>query len=146
MDLTSSQTHYIKTVYELSSTGDSGARIVDIADRLGFSKASVSLAMTRLEKDELVYKDEHRHIHLTPAGERHAVMMMDKYALIEEYLIEVLGLDPKIAEEDACAMEHVISVETLCGFCRQVRERNTDTECPSLCRVPKWVADAPANP
>lgn len=59
--LTPSQVHYIKAVYGLSS-GSRGIRVVDIAEKLGVSKASTSLSMTKLAQREVVYKDSVRHI------------------------------------------------------------------------------------
>ncbi len=52
---TASQAHYIKAVFELSSAScDGSARVVDIANKTGVSKASASLAMSKLEKERLV--------------------------------------------------------------------------------------------
>jgi len=47
--LTSSQAHYIKAIYELSTGIDDGVRVVDIAEKLNVSKASASLALTKLK-------------------------------------------------------------------------------------------------
>jgi len=58
-NLSVSMRNYIKAVYELSS-GNEGARVVDIADRLGVTKASVCVAMKNLQEKGLVYRDGHR--------------------------------------------------------------------------------------
>jgi Mn-dependent DtxR family transcriptional regulator len=66
--LTSSQAHYIKAAFELSSEScDGSVRVVNIADKLGVSKASASLAMSKLTKEKPVRKDERRQVYLTPA-------------------------------------------------------------------------------
>ncbi len=45
MQLTKSQAHYIKAVYELSTSCDDGVRVCDVAKKLNVSKASASLAI-----------------------------------------------------------------------------------------------------
>ena len=118
---TASQAHYIKAVFELSSAScDGSARVVDIANKTGVSKASASLAMSKLEKERLVRKDERRQVYLTPAGKRLAVQMLDKCTVIRDFLTDVLTMDKEIAAADACAIEHVVSVDTLCSLCRYV--------------------------
>lgn len=130
--LTPSQVHYIKAVYELSS-GNDGVRICDIANRTSVSKASASLAMTKLNKQGFVYKDTNRHVHLTAEGERRAVSMLDKYAVIYRFLIDTLEVDEAVAAKDACAMEHVVSVDTLCAICHFGRLRKSSNECTDDC-------------
>lgn len=51
-NLTPSKSHYIKAVYELSSDSQ-GVRVVDIAEKLGVSKASTSLSMTKLVQQDI---------------------------------------------------------------------------------------------
>ncbi|GEM_PF-3653726 len=65
-------------------------------EKLESSKASVSLAISKPEKKKLVRKDEWRQVFLTPEGERHALMMLDKCMLIQDFLTEVLTVDKEI--------------------------------------------------
>lgn len=116
-NLTPSQSHYIKAVYELSS-GSQGVRVVDIAEKLGVSKASASLSMTKLAQRGLVHKDAERHVYLTKNGEQQAVQMLNKHEMIQKFLMGVLGVDKEVAVHDACGMEHIISMDTLCAICR----------------------------
>lgn len=132
MVFSKSQSHYIKTVYEFFS-GNDGVRICDIAEKLCVSKASASLAMTRLAEQGLVYKDTARHVYLTAEGERQAVPMLDKYAVIYSFLTNALGVDKTIATTDACAMEHVVSVDTLCAICRFGDVRKSAQTCSNDC-------------
>ena len=135
--LTPSQAHYIKALYELSFGTNEGVRISDIAENLGLSKASVSVGMSKLEKEKLVRKDQHRQVHLTPAGERHAISLLDKCMVIRDFLTEVLKVDQKTAAADACAMEHIVSADTLCALCRYHKSSDHKTACASHCRIPK---------
>lgn len=122
MALTLSQQNYIKTVYELASHGK-GARICDIANQLGFSKASACVAMDKLQKYGLVYRDENKLVLLTHEGEHQAVLALDKAAAIQKFLTDAMGVKPEIAERDACTIQHVISMETLCSLCRFTRQK-----------------------
>jgi Mn-dependent DtxR family transcriptional regulator len=134
-NLTPSQAHYIKAVYELSSGSDGRARVMDIADRLRVSRASASLAITKLEKEKLVRKDERRQVFLTAAGKMAAVQMFDKCAVIQNFLTDVLMIDIKIAAADACALEHHISADTLCSLCRIIGNSEAKRRCDEGCRV-----------
>ncbi len=116
MNLSTSQIHYIKAIYELSPKGE-GIRISDIAVNLDVTKASVCAAMKNLEQKEMVYRDAGRLVFLTDEGEYQAMLTLDKFLIIRGFLTEVLGIKAEIAEQDACAIEHVISTETLCSIC-----------------------------
>lgn len=134
--LTPSQARYIKSVYELSSKSCNGrVRIVDIADKLGVTKLSASLAVTKMEKEGLVGKDDRRQVFMTLRGEKLAVSMIYKNTVIQDFLIEVLSVNKEIS--DACAIEHVISVDTLCALCRYLALTNPERQCMDDCHVPK---------
>lgn len=132
-NLTPSQVHYVKAVYELSSGSNEGVRVVDIAEKLNISKASTSLSMTKLAQQGVVYKDTERHICLTKDGERQAVQMLNKHEMIQKFLMGVLGVDKEVAVHDACGMEHIISMDTLCAICRFSRNMGSNTPCPARC-------------
>lgn len=127
-NLTSSKEHYIKTVYELS-TYNTGVRISDIAAKMGVTKTSACLAIQALEKKQLIRRDEQRLVFLTDEGERQAILTKDKYTIIKQFLLNVLELDEATADQDACAMEHVISEETLCAFCKKVNNLMNQKPC-----------------
>lgn len=86
-------------------------RSIDIAHELGFSKPSVSNAMKSLRQKNLIKMDNGGLIELTEEGHRIAESVYERHILIGEYLI-ALGVTPDVAMEDACRIEHVISVET----------------------------------
>lgn len=115
--LSVSMQHYIKAVYELSDDG-AGVRISDIAVKVGVTKASACIAMQALQKKAMVKRDTDRLVFLTASGERQAILSYDKYMIIKQFLEDVLKVNYEIAAVDACAIEHVISIETLCSLCR----------------------------
>ncbi len=129
MNLSSSQAHYIKAIYELSSVGG-GVRISDIAVKLNVTKASVCIAMKVLEKKKMVYRNADKLVFLTQDGEYQIILTLDKVAIIRKFLTDVLGVQQRIADIDACSIAHVISVETLCSICRF-----TNLKCPKNCYI-----------
>lgn len=129
--LSRSMENYIKAVYELSSADtDGGARVCDIAEKLNVSKASASLAMTNLVKLGLAYKDANRRVHLTTDGECQAIQLLDKFEVIRTFLVKILCVDKSIADYDACAIEHVVSIDTLCAICRFSNKSKCAQVCP----------------
>lgn len=84
---------------------------IDIASFLGFSKSSVSTALKHLKADGLIEILENRSVVLTSRGEKKAESVYQRHRFFTE-LLEKIGVDPQIAEEDACRLEHVISDET----------------------------------
>jgi DtxR family Mn-dependent transcriptional regulator len=110
--LTKSQENYLRTIYILSSQ-ERAVRITDIASSFGVTKASASIAVTRLEKDGLVVRDSNRLISLTPDGEREARRVFENFTLINLFLTSKLKVDSNIALIDAGALEHVVSEETV---------------------------------
>ncbi|MEE1228277.1 MAG: metal-dependent transcriptional regulator [Lachnospiraceae bacterium] len=86
-------------------------RSIDIANHLGFSKPSVSIAVNKLFDEKYIDIGEHSYITLTEKGMALATRVYDRHKTLTKCL-ESLGVDPVIAEEDACKIEHVISEES----------------------------------
>lgn len=86
-------------------------RSIDVAERMGFSKASVSCAMSKLKTADLIKMGADGYITLTTQGRALAEKIYERHRVITDVLIS-LGVDRDIADEDACKMEHDISNET----------------------------------
>lgn len=86
-------------------------RSIDIANELGFSKPSVSVAMKNLRENGYVNVDGEGYITLTEKGSVIAETMYERHKWISNWLMR-LGVDEKTAVEDACRIEHVISAES----------------------------------
>lgn len=87
------------------------ARSIDVADELGFSKPSVSVAMKKFRENGLVEFDDKGYISLTNEGRTIAESTLEKHNLLAGYLIGI-GVSEKTAREDACRIEHALSAET----------------------------------
>ena len=109
MNLFESAEDYLEAILVLSQKGPVHA--VHIANHLNFTKASVSIAMKKLEQNGYITIDELHHIHLTDSGMKVATNIYEKHTTLTKCFVK-LGVDPEIAAEDACKMEHIISEET----------------------------------
>lgn len=86
-------------------------RSIDVAQKLGFSKPSVSRAMAILRTDGYIEMERSGTITLTESGEQVARTMYERHDLLTRWLTE-LGVSPWVAANDACRMEHALSEET----------------------------------
>lgn len=86
-------------------------RSIDVARELGVTKPSVSNAMKKLRKENMLTFDEDGFIHLSDEGRRTAEEIHDKHLLITKVLMRI-GVSEQTALKEACMIEHVISEET----------------------------------
>ena len=94
-------------------------RSINIAEKLGVTKPSVSYATKRLRTNGYITMDETGRIELTETGEEIAVRIYERHLLLSKLLIR-LGVDPETARADACRIEHDISPETFEAVRRSV--------------------------
>jgi DtxR family Mn-dependent transcriptional regulator len=107
-NLTYVMENYLEAIYELSKE-KSFARTSDIAEKLNVSKASVNSAMQTLINKGLITSEKYREIYLTEEGKKIAEFTSKKHKTIKNFFTGVLGVDDGTADSDACAIEHVIS-------------------------------------
>ena len=86
-------------------------RSIDVARELSFSKPSVSVAMKNLKTSNYITVDENGFINLTEAGQEIADKIYERHTFLTNWLTSI-GVDPEVAAEDACKMEHAISSES----------------------------------
>lgn len=101
---------YLETILMLSEHLPV-VRSIDIATHLNFSKPSVSVAMKHLKETGKITMSPAGYITLTTEGKEIAEKVYERHRVLSSMLIS-LGVDPEIANEDACEMEHVIHEET----------------------------------
>lgn len=122
MIINESAENYIETIYILSRNG-SPIRSIDIATALEYTKPSVSVAMKNLLNSGHIEIDREGHITLTTKGMQIAEGIYEKHTLISQWLI-CLGVDKKIAVEDACRIEHVLSEESFDALKNHIKSFN----------------------
>ena len=101
---------YLETILLLSRKMQY-VRSLDVATDLGFSKPSVSRAVGKLQKAELIVVDPKGYITLTEEGKKIAERMYERHTVISSFL-EKLGVSAETASHDACKIEHHISEES----------------------------------
>ena len=94
-------------------------RSIDVAQKLGFSKPSVSRAMSVLRTNGYIVMEKSGSITLTEEGEAVARTMYERHRLLTGWLT-ALGVSPEIAAQDACRIEHALSDETFACIKRHV--------------------------
>ena len=93
----------------LALTQEAGvARVGEIAERLHVSAPTVTTALKALAKLKLVNYEPYRFVTMTDSGKRVAQLVTRRHRVLKRFLIEVLGLDEKAADENACRMEHAV--------------------------------------
>ncbi|MBQ4155411.1 MAG: metal-dependent transcriptional regulator [Clostridia bacterium] len=110
MKIQESAENYLETIYVLSLEKGS-VRSIDIANELGFSKPSVSVAMKNLREKEMIEMNKDGYITLLKKGEQIAKKVYERHTILTDCLVKI-GVEREIASEDACKIEHFISDET----------------------------------
>ena len=110
MNIHESAEDYLECVY-MESLRRGVVRSIDVANALGFSKPSVSVAMKQLEENGYIHRDEDRFIHLTDKGMEIALRMYERHQTLAACLIK-MGVSEENAYKDACKIEHDLSDES----------------------------------
>lgn len=111
MKLSSSQEEYLKTIYILEKNKEK-VRVTDIADKLKITKPSVNKAINLLKDIGVINYQAYGNITLTEAGEKYAIEVIKKQDILKMFLVEILDIDEKQAQEEAVAMKYAMSQQT----------------------------------
>lgn len=104
---------YIEAIYDLSLESGGSVRSVDIANELGFSKASVTRATKNLKEMGYIEQERYGEITLTEKGRVYGERVLSRHRVLRGFLIDVLGVDQETANDEACELEHCISQDTM---------------------------------
>lgn len=110
MKIQESAENYLETILIIHNRRGN-VRSIDIANELGFSKPSVSVAMKNLRTNGYIEVDKEGFITLLDKGREIADKIYERHTLLSTWLVR-MGVSPEVAAEDACRIEHVISAET----------------------------------
>ncbi len=118
MKIQESAENYLEAILMLGRSG-APVRSVDIAEELGFSRPSVSVAMKNLRAAGHVEIDAEGYVTLTERGCEIAQTMYERHVLISDWLI-FLGVERGAAVRDACRLEHYMSEESFLAIKRHI--------------------------
>jgi len=88
------------------------AAVTDIAEELGVKSPSVTSMLKKLDALGFVKYTPYRNVVLTQKGRDLAVFLKKRQKSLQAFLT-LLGVDEDVAEEDACAIEHILHAPTL---------------------------------
>ena len=120
MEIHKSSEDYLETMLILKEK-HGYIRSIDVAEHLGVTKPSVSYATKRLRENGYITMDKDGLITLTDTGLPIAQNMYTRHKQLTQFLLS-LGVNEETAREDACKIEHDISVETFEALCRHVQK------------------------
>lgn len=120
MRLAESGEMYLETIYVLTRKSTS-VRSIDVAESMGYSKPSVSRAIGILKAGGYISVDQSGFITLTQKGIDTAETLYERHTILTGLFVS-LGVEEKIAAEDACKIEHVISAESFEAIKKYIKE------------------------
>jgi Mn-dependent DtxR family transcriptional regulator len=120
--LSSANEDYLEAIYELSGGAGGSVRSVDLAAKLEVSKASVNNAVNNLKQAGHVDQPFYGDITLTKQGAAYAAGILERHHVLYHFLLDVLGVEPATAADEACKMEHAISDDTLIRLTAHLKE------------------------
>ena len=120
MHLQESGEMYLETIYVLCQHNPH-VRSIDVAEYMGYSKPSVSRAMSILKQGGYVTSDEDGFLLLTDAGIAAAQKIFERHTVLSGFLMQ-LGVSKQAASEDACKIEHIISDDSSSAIKRFMEE------------------------
>jgi DtxR family Mn-dependent transcriptional regulator len=99
---------YLEAIYYMWSEGEP-PRSARLADWLGVSRPTVTVALRRMARDGMVRMNGRKEIEMTRAGRRVAESIVRRHRIMERWLTDVLGLDWVAADTEAARLEHAVS-------------------------------------
>jgi DtxR family Mn-dependent transcriptional regulator len=136
-NLSRSLEDYLEAIYHLEKK-NRVARVKDIAGLLDVQMPSVTGAIKVLKSKDLVNYEKNSFISLSEKGLAIAESVQARHSALKDFLQEILLMPPKIAEEQACKMEHAIDPETALRFERCTRFLIDDVIGKNLVDLSHW--------
>lgn len=109
--VTHSAAHHLLAIFELTASRGY-ARVSDVARYLDITTGSASTNLKNLKAKGLVTEDDNRFLALSKEGTKIAQAILARRKILQDFFVNILGVDPTQAEIDACKTEHLLSKET----------------------------------
>ena len=123
---------YVELVYDLQKNKEK-VHTNDIAHSFEINPSSVTEILQKLNNEGYVNYEKYSGVTLTKKGEKIALETKNRHNKLKEFLI-LLGVDKKIAEKDACEMEHILHQNTMDSVIKFV-------EVVKACKItPYWLS------
>jgi DtxR family Mn-dependent transcriptional regulator len=113
VELSPAMEDYLEAIYILEEMEGPAVRVTDIARHLSVTKASVNRAIGSLTQSRLILHEHYGTVSLTPGGKMRAKDIYHRHVVLRSFLVDILGVDPAVAEKEACLMEHSLSMSTI---------------------------------
>lgn len=110
MKIHESEENYLENILVLKDQNGE-VRSIDIVNKMGFSKPSVSVAMKNLREKGYIEVNDKGFITLTSTGFEIAKNIYERHTLLSKALM-ALGVSEETAKQDACLIEHDLSQES----------------------------------
>jgi DtxR family transcriptional regulator, Mn-dependent transcriptional regulator len=104
--------NYLKAIYVAQGADDEGQGLVpmgQLAAALGVVPGTATTMVKALAESGLVRYEPYMGVRLTPAGERLAALVLRRHRLIEQFLVQVLGMNWTEVHDEAERLEHAVS-------------------------------------
>lgn len=129
MKIQESGENYLETILILHKK-NGHVRSIDVANELGYTKASVSRAMGILKEAGYLVMEPSGNLLLTEEGNRRAAAVYERHTVIAEFLQMTLGVDAQTAVRDSCRIEHILSEESFSRIRSYVADRRAGKAVP----------------
>ncbi len=113
MNKAETRQNYLEAIYIIFKQ-KGYVRAIDIAEYLGFSRPTVSIAIRQF-KEEGYIDATTNEIKLSEKGIMEAKKMYERHELIADILMK-LGVEKDIAYQDSCLIEHDLSDESFAAI------------------------------
>ncbi|MCD8317000.1 MAG: metal-dependent transcriptional regulator, partial [Eggerthellaceae bacterium] len=100
---------YLEAMVLLGASTEQAVRSVDVAAKMGVSKASVNKAMSVLKEKGYAKQPYYGDITLTEAGYKYGKSVLNRHNLLYTFLTKALGIPDETADKEACLMVHDLS-------------------------------------
>ena len=111
MDMSPNMEDYLESIYLIHKSGNV-VRTKELAKKLNVRLPSVTEAVKKLSKKNMLNYKRYGNIIITKKGEETAKKIYKKHKILYKFFVDVLGIDKNTAEDDACKIEHIISKNT----------------------------------
>ncbi len=113
--LTSVMEDYLESIFYLGMK-KKVVRVKDIAKQMNVKMPTVTSMLKNLNAKGLVLYKKYEYVELTKEGRDIGKMMLHRHEVLRKFLVEILNIDYKTADDEACKMEHTLSSNTLDAF------------------------------